>query len=411
MEEKNCKLLFEYLRSILYDSEVQTLDISLLDQPYQQLGQGLQLLEKSLSEMKSYLADLSIGNLSRPFPSQENFLCFNLKNLHANLNHLTWQAKQVADGDYSQRVCYLGEFSDAFNTMTAQLRERERQLKKEALEIQNHAEVIESYNKILMEMMRKKKEWAFVVDAETKKVIYCNKTEDQGERPGDICLEALPFYESMLKWSDKGENREWQVRGDGEECYQITSFSGEWRGSPSYFHVVSDATQDKLQIRKLTDQIDLDPDTGIYNRLFFKKYMAQILQDRREVTLCYLDLDGLKAVNDQFGHLEGDTYIKEFIAIVKKNIRKEDVFARVGGDEFCIVFLGYYKSMALRKLARIREKFIKKNKKPYPVSFSYGVFAFDNRGEKLSLDEIIGRADSAMYQYKQKNKKKSQSSK
>ncbi len=54
------------------------------------------------------------------------------KNIHANLNHLTWQAKQVAKGDYSQTVSYLGEFSEAFNTMTQQLKERELKLKQEA---------------------------------------------------------------------------------------------------------------------------------------------------------------------------------------------------------------------------------------------------------------------------------------
>ena len=54
-------------------------------------------------------------------PPRDNFLCENLKSIHANLNHLTWQAKQVAKGDYAQTVSYLGEFSEAFNTMTGQL--------------------------------------------------------------------------------------------------------------------------------------------------------------------------------------------------------------------------------------------------------------------------------------------------
>ena len=57
-----------------------------------------------------------------------NFLCENLKNLHANLNHLTWQAQQVTKGDYSQHVAFLGEFSTAFNEMTRQLQEREAKL-------------------------------------------------------------------------------------------------------------------------------------------------------------------------------------------------------------------------------------------------------------------------------------------
>ena len=100
-EDKNCQLLFEYLRSILYDSKISTLNIFDLDEPYRKLGQGLQYLEKAVTEMKAYSEALSRGNLSVDTPPKDNFLCENLKNIHANLNHLTWQAKQVAKGDYS----------------------------------------------------------------------------------------------------------------------------------------------------------------------------------------------------------------------------------------------------------------------------------------------------------------------
>ena len=132
MEDKNCDLLFEYLRSILYDTKVSSLALSDLDEPYQKLGRGLQYLDKAIMEMKAYSAALSLGNLSEFTPSRHNPLCENLKNIHANLNHLTWQAKQVAKGDYSQTVSYLGEFSEAFNTMTSQLSEREESLRQEA---------------------------------------------------------------------------------------------------------------------------------------------------------------------------------------------------------------------------------------------------------------------------------------
>ena len=62
MEDKNCELLFEYLRSILYDKEIQTLDITKLDEPYQKLGRGLQVLERTVEEMLEYSEDLSVGN-------------------------------------------------------------------------------------------------------------------------------------------------------------------------------------------------------------------------------------------------------------------------------------------------------------------------------------------------------------
>ena len=132
MEEKNCEILFEYLRDIIYDSENAKLDLEQLDPPFWKLGKDLQYLDKAVKEMKRYSAEISKGNLSIEAPGRDNFLCENLKNIHANLNHLTWQAKQVAKGDYSQSVSYLGEFSEAFNTMTKQLKEREEELEEVA---------------------------------------------------------------------------------------------------------------------------------------------------------------------------------------------------------------------------------------------------------------------------------------
>ena len=108
------------------------MDLEQLNEPFWKLGKGLQYLDKAVKEVKHYSAEISKGNLSIEAPGRDNFLCENLKNIHANLNHLTWQAKQVAKGDYSQSVSYLGEFSEAFNTMTKQLKEREEELEEEA---------------------------------------------------------------------------------------------------------------------------------------------------------------------------------------------------------------------------------------------------------------------------------------
>ena len=59
MEEKNCEILFEYLRDIIYDSENAKLDIEQLDEPFLKLGMGLQYLDKAVKEMKHYSAELS----------------------------------------------------------------------------------------------------------------------------------------------------------------------------------------------------------------------------------------------------------------------------------------------------------------------------------------------------------------
>ena len=288
MEDRNCEQLFQYLKSILYDSQVKPLAIEELDEPYRKLGMGLRYLEKAVHEMKDYSEALSKGKLSTPVPPRDNFLCENLKNIHANLNHLTWQAKQVAKGDYSQHVSYLGEFSEAFNTMTEQLREREQLLKQEA------------------------------------------------------------------------ENEK--------------------------------------------DEAHRDTLTGIGNRHFFMEEMEAVLKSGEQAVLCYCDLDHLKYVNDRFGHHEGDWYLCHFVACVRKEIRQEDIFARIGGDEFCIILKRCSRELAERKLQRARAAFEAEKTRPYDKGFSFGILEIQEHHAPCDLEELLQKADAIMYAQKHQRK-------
>lgn len=409
MEKDNCELLFEYLRSILYDSQIQQLDVQSLDEPFQKLGKGLAFLQQCVEEMHTYTAELSKGNLSEECPERDNSLCVNLKNLHANLKHLTWQAKQVAAGDYSQQVSYLGEFSEAFNTMTAQLKEREALLKKEAEKMQKRAEIIEEYNELLVEVTRKRKEWILVVDAETRDVVYCNKRRDEKQvDPGfcETCEYRLSFHNKILAWQDNEQYKEWELGDEEQGFYRVTTFHIEWRGRNAYAHIVADITEDKYAAEQLNSKAYYDSITGIHNRLYFEEYMQKSIEDKKDITLCYLDIDGLKAVNDKYGHNEGDSYIRSFVSIISDTFRSSDVFTRIGGDEFCIIMENACKKAMEIKLAKVSEQFAAGNEKEYRAGFSYGVVEVIGRTNTLTLEDIIRQADLEMYQCKRKNKGK-----
>lgn len=409
MEDKNSELLFEYLRSILYDKKIQPLDVEQLDEPFQKLGKGLQYFAKTFTETKQYAAALSRGNLSVEPPPRENFLCENLKNIHANLNHLTWQAKQVASGDYSQHVSYLGEFSEAFNTMTAQLKERETQLKEEAQKVQKRAQVIEEYNDLLVEMTRRRKEWIVVVDAQNRDIVYCNKRKDEKRIDPEFCEKCrhrLSFRNDILNWQDSEQYKVWEAGDEEQGYYRITTFHIEWRGQNAYAHIVVDITDEKQAANRLNSKAYMDPGTGIHNRLFFDEYMESVLEEGREVTLCYLDLDGLKYVNDHYGHNQGDNYIRSFVSLMKSSVRSTDIFARIGGDEFCVVIPEVEKETAEKKFAELLELFVAENKEEYPVSFSYGVVEIRRIGKRMTLEEIIKTADAQMYECKRRNKER-----
>ena len=302
MEDRNCELLFEYLRSILYDAKVQSLNLDELDEPFRKLGMGLQYLEQAVCEMKAYSAALSKGDLPGFTPSRENFLCENLKNIHANLNHLTWQAKQVAKGDYSQTVSYLGEFSEAFNTMTEQLREREETLKQIAEEEKSHAEQAENYSQLLM----------------------------------------------------------------------------------------AEAHMDTL--------------TQIGNRFFFQEKADELLKNGKALAFCYCDLDHLKYINDTYGHGEGDWYLRYFVNTVKEHIRKGDIFARIGGDEFCMILVDCTKKDAEERIRQMQNEFRCERTRKYAKSFSCGIVEIEKNHKDIDRETIMEQADRIMYEQKRVHK-------
>lgn len=409
-EKENCEVLFEYLKSILYDNNSEQPDISsMVDEPYRRLGRGLQFLHQAVREMQSYAADLSRGNLSGELPSRDNFLCSNLKNLHANLNHLTWQAKQIAAGDYSQNVSYLGEFADAFNTMTVQLTERESQLKEQAEKETRRAEQFESYNRLMTEIMDKRNELMVVVDAQNGDLLYSNRRR-QSDAMGEDLLrlkEILGSFDgkrfqqshdhagqSIWKWEEKCHG----------QYYRGMSLLTEWHEKLAYVHMIENITQERLKVQTLTSIVYRDPGTGVYNRRYFEEHMHQILEEQLDVTLCYLDMDGLKYVNDHYGHNEGDSYIKNFVSQIQQTFRSNDVLTRIGGDEFCMFLPGCKKEVALEKLEKALMVFVESNKKAYPVSFSYGVVEIGEQMRDQPLEEILSLADQEMYKCKSRNR-------
>lgn len=102
------------------------------------LAQLLNELFAYLREVQEFILPLAQGNLDRvQTPRPRNFLGSPFKELHSRLLHLTWQANQVAQGDYSQRIDFMGDFSDAFNCMISSLERHERELRCKIMELED----------------------------------------------------------------------------------------------------------------------------------------------------------------------------------------------------------------------------------------------------------------------------------
>ncbi|MCI8505194.1 MAG: GGDEF domain-containing protein [Lachnospiraceae bacterium] len=333
------------------------------------------------------------------------------------LETLAGYAKELAAGNLLARLPKeSGNFEGTLKELRVsleQIRERMAAWREEAIGAKKYAELIENDNELLVELLSKRNEWLLVVDADSKEILYCNKREkgkDGGSIVCETCRKRLSFRSELLDWSaENGQNDQynvWEIEGENETYYRITSFPVEWKDRRSHVHIVVDVTDEKQTAHTLASKAYHDPGTGIRNRLFFEEYMENILAEQREATLCYLDLDGLKYVNDTFGHLEGDIYIQNFVEMIRSSFRNDDTFARTGGDEFCLVLTGRMKTLIDHKMAEILHTFQSTRYAQYQCSFSYGIVEIEGKDNEWTLDEILQKADAAMYECKRRNKEK-----
>ncbi|MDO4501570.1 MAG: GGDEF domain-containing protein [Coriobacteriia bacterium] len=162
MSLRDRDVLYEYLRSILYDENPQPINLSELDPEYTKFGRALQFLDSSIQEMRTYAADLAAGNLSGAKPLEDNALTHSLIELEDKLRDITKKAQLAARGDYAQTMDWLPDFSDAFNSILRQIEELNERVKQSSdsakragIEMNNHDSLTGTYNRrYLMDHLR-----------------------------------------------------------------------------------------------------------------------------------------------------------------------------------------------------------------------------------------------------------------
>ena len=167
--------------------------------------------------------------------------------------------------------------------------------------------------------------------------------------------------------------------------------------------VARDMTKRKELEDILTQMSYTDKLTGLYNRAYFEEQINKL--DDNEyypLTLIMGDLNGLKAVNDNLGHLEGDKLLVEIAKVLKGSCRKEDLVFRWGGDEFIILLPDSDYKLGKEICNRIQLNCKNTDKTPIPLSISLGVSTKVNK--QKDIDEILKEAEDMMYIEKLKTK-------
>jgi diguanylate cyclase (GGDEF)-like protein len=160
---------------------------------------------------------------------------------------------------------------------------------------------------------------------------------------------------------------------------------------------------EELRTLSLSDEL-----TGVYNRRgFFLLAEQQIRIARRTqrgMLLVSADLDGLKRINDDFGHHEGDRALVDAAQILRESFRESDIIARIGGDEFVVLMTekpDISAEVLSERLNKNLEIHNNRVQRPYPFSISMGIVAFDPQ-EVATLNDLLVRADQAMYANKRR---------
>lgn len=153
----------------------------------------------------------------------------------------------------------------------------------------------------------------------------------------------------------------------------------------------------------LLETIEVDELTGVLTRLTGQQRILEASQAHRRMCLCMVDLDGLKYVNDNLGHKEGDRYLRTVAEILAQCCRQDkDVVCRYGGDEFLLAFVGAELSNARQRMKSVTATLAQRAKEiELPMVLSYGVAQWEP-GE--SFEKVLERADREMYAMKSKHK-------
>lgn len=220
------------------------------------------------------------------------------------------------------------------------------------------------------------------------------------------------FYEKLtyaINTSGSWRGEIWNRKKNGEryaEFLRIDAVRDEKGEVENYIGIFSDITEHLKRQEQLHHMANYDPLTNLPNRHLFMTLAEQILsfskRKNSKAVISFLDLDGFKQVNDVYGHEIGDNVLKQVADRLEKQLRQSDAIARIGGDEFVVVFsdieiLSDVHPLFDRILNALKEPF-GLNGHTITIGASIGASVYPDHGEEVEM--LVRHADAAMYQSK-----------
>ena len=285
----------------------------------------------------------------------------------------------------------------------------------------------EEHQRLAASVFTTSQEGILIVDAE-KHIVDVNEAftritgyshaEVLGQNPKMLHSECQDagYYDEMwrvLNATDRWRGEIWNRRKSGElyaELLSIVAVRDQQGRLLNYVGIFSDISRLKEHEAELDRVAHYDPLTGVPNRRLFSDRLNQATTHARRngmpLAVCFLDLDGFKPINDQFGHEAGDKMLIEVAQHLRGALRAGDTLARIGGDEFVLLFTDLTTDQECpaildRVLASVATP-VTISGQPVSVSASIGVTLFPH--DDSDADSLMRHADMAMYQAKKSGK-------
>ena len=312
-----------------------------------ELWAKLKQLQDMHNELQHFSIDLSKGELGTNPPPRNNYLASGLKQLQMHLRHLTWQAQCISQGDYNQKIDFMGEFSEAFNKMVDQLRDREYKI------ITQRETMLRVFDQV---------EPIFILaDREDMQVLYANKLANLRFRLDDESQMKKDMLE-QFRSRCKPEMSEQIQDMDSGRWYRVTCERFFWaQEQDSLLYHCVDITSHIKRESDLEQEAHTDKLTGLNNRHAFERAFDKLWelcrQNQSPLAVILFDIDHFKICNDTYGHLQGDKCLVAFANVMRANIgRFNDVIARFGGEEFIALLPFTNQEAAVRIAEAVRKE-------------------------------------------------------
>lgn len=385
--------------------------------------QRINTLARDITEMVNFGQDLARGQLDTVGASRSNYLASPLKEIHSQLQTASYNMEQLIKGNMVSKLNLPGDFFAWYNLLIEKVSQTFSMIRPDEQEWGDNAtswryhQILTAINKLSIMVLE--------VDA-AGNIMFANPNA----RSTFSDISRLPYEDSsgaseLTKYLCTFANRISKIDPgklvfedfpvlfelydeDKERWYKITSdVINLADGSVGLLHVIDDISDWKKQEHQLTLSATIDPMTAAYTRNAGMRKLGEAIRMREEMKSCvaFVDIDGLKTINDQYGHNEGDYVITTTAEILISSVRETDWVIRYGGDEFLVLLLNSTREAAQKAVDRMYQKLASINlraMKPYALSFSIGLSPI--RTEMRQAQDVIAAVDEDMYQKKMAKK-------